>query len=77
MSKRLTTDKTNPRTDGGPRDRRSRSGQYEITGRGRSVRHKKDEPMTSRSRHGGKTVSRAARIVVRLHRDALKELEKY
>jgi len=79
MSKTSKTVKRSPKAETGRAERRSRSERHVKTASGRSVasRRSKDESSTSRSHHGGKTVSGAARIVVRLHRDALKKLEKY
>ena len=92
MSKRAETEREGSRTGAARAGRRVGSGQYEVTDRRRAIREASREsrqvtPRTSRHSdlHPGQrfthsrreTVKRAAKIVVRLHRDALKELEKY
>jgi hypothetical protein len=92
MSKRSDTARGRERTGATQADRRAGSGQYKVTDRRRAIREASPElrqvtPRTSRHAdlHAGQrstrsrrdTVRRAAKIVVRLHRDALKELEKY
>jgi len=92
MSKRAETEREGSRTGAARAGRRVGSGQYEVTDRRRAVREPgrgSPQVMPRSSRHpdlhSGQrftqtrrdTVRRAAKIVIRLHRDALKELEKY
>jgi hypothetical protein len=92
MSKRAEKARGRERTGAAQAGRRAGSGQYKVTDRRRAIREpgrgsrqvvtrsspQPDLHPGQRSTHSRRdTVRRAAKIVVRLHRDALKELEKY
>jgi hypothetical protein len=92
MSKKAETARERARTGAARAGRSVASGQYEVTDRRRAIRETGRESrqvMHRTSRYSDlhprqrfthsrrETVKRAAKIVVRLHRDALKELEKY
>lgn len=76
MSKRSSREKTASKTATHRGERRAQSGRYTVR-KGETFPRTSHEPREPRDRQRRDAVRRAAKIVVRLHRGALKELEKH